>query len=93
MVEFLLALVVAAASAFVVRLLGMRSFERMIDAFAQLVGGSAVLGLGYSNGANILASTLFAAPDLFDAAALMHPLIPFRPEDNPALAGRKIGSL
>ena len=38
-----------------------------------------VLGLGYSNGANILASVQFAAPDLFDATVLMHPLIPFAP--------------
>ncbi|MBN7757988.1 alpha/beta hydrolase [Nitratireductor aquimarinus] len=41
---------------------------------------SAVLGLGYSNGANILASVAFAAPQLFDAAVLMHPLIPFEPD-------------
>jgi len=40
---------------------------------------SAVLGLGYSNGANILASVIFAEPTLFDAAVLMHPLIPFEP--------------
>lgn len=38
-----------------------------------------VLGLGYSNGANILASVIFAHPQLFDAAVLMHPLIPFTP--------------
>src|SRR5690606_33717235 len=38
-----------------------------------------VVGLGYSNGANILASVQFAAPDLFDATILMHPLIPFAP--------------
>lgn len=39
----------------------------------------AVVGLGYSNGANILAAMQFAAPDLFDATVLMHPLIPFAP--------------
>jgi phospholipase/carboxylesterase len=38
-----------------------------------------VIGLGYSNGANILASVQFAAPALFDATVLMHPLIPFSP--------------
>ena len=38
-----------------------------------------VVGLGYSNGANILATMQFAAPDLFDATVLMHPLIPFEP--------------
>ncbi len=48
-----------------------------------------VIGLGYSNGANILASVMFAAPDLFDSAILMHPLIPFTP---PAadFSGRKV---
>lgn len=40
---------------------------------------SKVLGLGYSNGANILASVQFAAPDLFGTSVLMHPLIPFTP--------------
>jgi phospholipase/carboxylesterase len=50
---------------------------------------SAMVGLGYSNGANILASVLWAAPGLFDAAVLMHPLIPFRPA--PAdLAGMRV---
>lgn len=51
---------------------------------------SKVLGLGYSNGANILASTLFAAPELFDAAVLMHPLIPFAPEIKGDMGGRRI---
>ncbi|MGX5826259.1 alpha/beta hydrolase [Mesorhizobium sp. 43Arga] len=49
---------------------------------------SAVLGLGYSNGANILASVVFAEPELFDAAVLMHPLIPFEPQVEGSLAGR-----
>ncbi|ESW81656.1 esterase [Mesorhizobium sp. LSJC285A00] len=49
-----------------------------------------VLGLGYSNGANILASVVFAAPELFDAAVLMHPLIPFEPQVQGSLAGRRI---
>ncbi|MGB3417222.1 MAG: alpha/beta hydrolase [Mesorhizobium sp.] len=51
---------------------------------------SRVLGLGYSNGANILASAIFAEPGLFDAAVLMHPLIPFTPQVNGDLAGRRI---
>ncbi len=51
---------------------------------------SAVLGLGYSNGANILASTVFLQPDLFDAAVLMHPLIPFEPQVKGSLAVKRI---
>lgn len=49
-----------------------------------------VLGLGYSNGANILAALQFAHPELFDATVLMHPLIPFPPPPAPALPGREV---
>lgn len=49
-----------------------------------------VLGLGYSNGANILASVLFAQPNLFNRVVLMHPLIPFEPRINGSLSGARI---
>ncbi|MBD9528351.1 alpha/beta hydrolase [Paracoccus sp. PAR01] len=52
--------------------------------------GVPIWGLGYSNGANILASVLFKQPDLFDRAVLMHPLIPFRPDPQPGLSGRRV---
>ncbi len=54
---------------------------RAMTEFVRAQAGSAsrVIGLGYSNGANILASMQFASPDLFDQAVLMHPLIPFAP--------------
>lgn len=48
--------------------------------------GAKVYGIGYSNGANILASVIFAAPELFDRAVLMHPLIPFEPAPQPGLS-------
>lgn len=48
------------------------------------------IALGYSNGANIIAATLFEAPDTFDVAVLMHPLIPFTPAPQPGLKGRRI---
>src|SRR5262245_20424413 len=51
---------------------------------------SDVIGLGYSNGANILASVVFADPGLFDAAVLMHPLIPFAPHIEGGLAAKRI---
>ena len=44
---------------------------------------SEVIGVGYSNGANLLASVLFRRPDLFGRAALLHPLIPWTPEPAP----------
>ncbi len=44
---------------------------------------SRVVGIGYSNGANILASLVFARRDMFDAAVLMHPLISWEPAPGP----------
>jgi phospholipase/carboxylesterase len=48
------------------------------------------IGLGYSNGANILAAVAFVAPDLFDELVLMHPLIPWTPSDQPGLAKARV---
>lgn len=61
-----------------------------VAAHVARVGAPRVLGLGYSNGANILASVMFAAPDLFDEAVLMHPLIPFEPNVASMLAGQRV---
>jgi phospholipase/carboxylesterase len=53
-------------------------------------GAAEVVGLGYSNGANILASVSFARPDLVDGMVLLHPLIPFDPGPVAGLAGRRV---
>lgn len=57
-----------------------------IRAHRQAHPDAPAIGLGYSNGANILASVLFQAPDLFDRVALMHPLIPWTPTPQSGLA-------
>ena len=74
----------------------MADLARATDKFAAFVAtlakqheASDVLGLGFSNGANILANILIEN-GLFDASILMHPLIPFQPKANPGLAGRRI---
>lgn len=67
-----------------------RRMTDFIHAHKQANPGAPIYGLGYSNGANILASVLFEAPDLFDRAVLMHPLIPWTPASNPALQGREV---
>ncbi|UWR24534.1 alpha/beta hydrolase [Sulfitobacter sp. S190] len=54
------------------------------------VAPARVIGLGYSNGANILAALSFERPDLFDEMVLMHPLIPWQPAPQPALSGKRI---
>ncbi|MEL6586838.1 MAG: alpha/beta hydrolase [Pseudomonadota bacterium] len=50
-----------------------------VHGFKSKYPGAPVFGFGYSNGANILAATLFAHPGVFDRAALLHPLVPWRP--------------
>jgi phospholipase/carboxylesterase len=61
--------------------LRLRTAQMIAFADARKAEGSPrrVVGLGYSNGANILAAVQFSAPALFDATVLMHPLIPFMP--------------
>jgi phospholipase/carboxylesterase len=54
-----------------------------LEAHVAMARPTRVLGLGYSNGANILASAIFSRPDLFDKAVLLHPLIPWRPDPAP----------
>lgn len=49
-----------------------------------------LIGLGYSNGANILASVMISHPEIVDVAVLMHPLIPWNPDPVPGLAGRRV---
>ncbi len=57
-----------------------------VAAHAESAAPSRVIGLGYSNGANILASVMFENPALFDDAVLMHPLIPWDPAPAPVTA-------
>jgi phospholipase/carboxylesterase len=65
----------------------MAGFVRALK--AEHKAGEAI-GLGFSNGANILANLLIEKANLFDRVVLMHPLIPFQPKDNLALAGVKV---
>lgn len=69
-----------------------RATEKMaafVDTLAREHQTTDVIGLGFSNGANILANLLIEK-NLFDKAILLHPLIPFKPKDNAGLAGKKI---
>ena len=51
---------------------------------------SAVIAIGYSNGANIAASLLLREPDRLAGAALLHAMVPFTPEALPDLRGKPI---
>lgn len=61
-----------------------------VSAQAEALRPSAVLGVGYSNGANTLASLMFAEPRMFRAVALLHPLIPFEPNVAGDLAAMRV---
>ncbi len=60
-----------------------RTMIGFIEAHIAIAKPSRVIGLGYSNGANILASVIFQRPMLFERAVLMHPLIPWTPDPVP----------
>jgi phospholipase/carboxylesterase len=57
---------------------------------AARTGAPRVVGLGYSNGANILASVVVTRPEIFTDAVLLHPLIPFTPPPAPGLKDRRV---
>jgi phospholipase/carboxylesterase len=69
---------------------GAAKMAAFIRAHAVRVSSSRTIGLGYSNGANILAAALFRDPALFDDLILMHPLIPFEPRIAGDLSGVRI---
>ena len=48
---------------------------------------SKVVAVGYSNGANVAASTIFLHPGLLRAAVLFRATVPFEPEVTPDLSG------
>ena len=54
------------------------------------VDAAKALGLGYSNGANILAAVALEQPTLGDTYVLLHPLIPWEPAPQPGLDGRRV---
>jgi phospholipase/carboxylesterase len=67
-----------------------RATQKTADFVAAEKGGGEALGFGYSNGANIIAAVLFDAPEAFDKAVLLHPLIPFTPKPQPGLTGKPV---
>ncbi len=54
------------------------------------VAPARTFALGYSNGANILASVAMAEPGIVDDLILMHPLVPWAPKPQPGLKGRRV---
>jgi phospholipase/carboxylesterase len=61
-----------------------------IAAHVERLEPKTIAGLGYSNGANILASVMLKKPGLFTDAVLMHPLIPWKIGAGDSLDGTRI---
>jgi phospholipase/carboxylesterase len=51
---------------------------------------SKVVAVGYSNGANVAASTILLHPDLLQAAILFRAMVPFEPDVLPDLSGMPV---
>ena len=49
-----------------------------------------IVGVGYSNGANIGASLLFLHPGVLQGAVLFRPMVPLVPKKQPGLAGNSV---
>lgn len=67
-----------------------RAMAAFVDAHVEEAQAGMILGLGYSNGANILAAMMLDGPAVFDGTVLMHPLVPWAPAPNSSLAGRDV---
>ncbi len=67
-----------------------RAMEAFLAAQVERLKPSRVVGLGYSNGANILSSVMLEAPEIVNHAVLMHPLIPWDITAGEQLAGRQV---
>ena len=68
------------------------SMATFVSAHKARAGHARTLGIGCSNGANMLTSVALAEPGLFDDIALLHPLIPWRPRDDARLASLRSSS-
>jgi phospholipase/carboxylesterase len=49
-----------------------------------------IIAVGYSNGANIAASLLLLRPGVLRAAALLHAMVPYEPDELPDLSGTSV---
>ena len=67
-----------------------RAMAEFVRSHKERAKPSRTIGLGYSNGANILAAVAPVDAELFDEIILMHPLVPWSPEDNPDLARLRV---
>ena len=54
------------------------------------IDGRNIVAVGYSNGANIAASTLLLRPEILSAAILFRAMVPLVPETKPDLSSKRV---
>lgn len=54
------------------------------------IDGKRIVGVGYSNGANIAASVLLLRPEIFSAAILFRAMVPLIPETQPKISSAHV---
>lgn len=64
--------------------------DELADFVIRTVPEGRRIAVGFSNGANIAAAVLLKRPEVFDAAALLAPMVPYEPETLPDLTGKSI---
>ena len=64
--------------------------HELADFVTATLGETRKIALGFSNGANIAAASLLLRPEVFDAAALLAPMVPIIPDSLPNLEGRPV---
>ncbi len=73
--------------------------ERRTDDLAAFIDGAVkhygidrdrIIAVGFSNGANIAGSLLLRKPGVIRAAALLSPMVPFEPKEQPNLGGTRV---
>ena len=68
--------------------LAMRADE-LADFVVETLPGKRI-AVGFSNGANVAAAILLRRPDVFSAAILLAPMVPFEPSELPDLMGVRV---
>ena len=66
------------------------ALAEFIETEKAAAGAPRAIGLGYSNGANILVAVALIRPEIVDDLILMHPLIPWLPDPQPGLSDRRV---
>ena len=64
--------------------------DELADFVVEKAPGGRRVAVGFSNGANVAAAILLRRPEVFSAALLLAPMLPFEPSELPDLTGVRV---